>query len=137
MLDSPFGLDFKRTSPFAEGLTLQNERKSTIDDTWEPVWGTHSRIRNHANELSVTLAETSAPGRKLEFIVRAYDNGIGFRYAIPVQSSIGEFKLISERSEFHFPPERIWESSVDVTSASTLKARMAAGGGYVVQFRKK
>ena len=76
LLDSPFGLDFKGMSPFAEGLTLQNERKSTVDDTWEPVWGTHSRIRNQSNELSVTLAETNSPGRKLEFIVRAYDNGI-------------------------------------------------------------
>ncbi len=109
LLDSPFGLDFKGMPPFAEGLALQNERKSTIDDTWEPVWGTHARIRNHANELSITLAETNAPGRTLEFIVRAYDDGIGFRYSIPVQSSIGKFKLISERSEFHFPPERgVW-----------------------------
>ena len=95
--------------PFAEGLSLQNERTSTIDDTWKPVWGTHAVIRNHANELTVTLEEKNAPSRTLEFIVRVYDEGVGFRYSIPAQAGMGKFKLASERSEFHFPPEQsVW-----------------------------
>ena len=38
----------------------------------------------------------------MNFFVRVFDDGIAFRYQIPEQPGIGEFKLASERSEFHF-----------------------------------
>lgn len=109
LLDSPFGLDFKGMPPFSRDLSIENEKMSTIDNTWEPVWGTHARIRNHATELSVALVEKRPPDRKLHFTVRVFDEGVAFRYSIPAQSGIGEFQLTSERSEFHFPPEEaVW-----------------------------
>ena len=107
--DSPFRLDFKGMPPIAKDLAIRSEKRQTINETWEPVWGTHSRIANHANELVLSLEETGSPNRKLEFVVRVFDDGAGFRYALPAQPGIRGFKLAAERSEFHFTGnETVW-----------------------------
>jgi len=109
LLDSPFGLDFKGMPPFAKDLSLQEERRREIDNTWKPVWGTHSSVRDHANELTLSLMERHSASRELKLLVRVYDDGFAFRYLFPEQGGLGKFKLAAERSEFHFPPEEaIW-----------------------------
>jgi len=102
LADSPFRLDFKGMPSIARDLAVTGEKRSSIDQTWEPVWGTRKQIRNRANELTLSLEETGAPKRKLEFIVRASDDGVAFRYGLPQQAGVSAFKLAAERSEFHF-----------------------------------
>ena len=77
LADSPFRLDFKGMPPIARDLAVTGEKRRAIDETWQPVWGTRKQIRNRANELTLSLEETGAPKRKLEFIVRASDDGVG------------------------------------------------------------
>lgn len=59
-------------------------------------------VDNHCNELRLLLVEANPPHRQLELIFRAYNDGVAFRYFLPQQPGIGEFRLTSERSEFHF-----------------------------------
>ena len=42
---------------FMEGFKLEKEEISTFDETWSPVWGETATIRNHYNELAVTLSQ--------------------------------------------------------------------------------
>ena len=37
------------------GFTLADQQTATFDETWQPVWGETRDIRNHYNELLVTL----------------------------------------------------------------------------------
>ena len=88
-----------------EGFTIAKEETSTFDETWKPVWGETATIRNHYNELAVTLNmkwqdklwrpdDPTADGtrvKKLERNIiirfRVYDDGIGFRYTMMVSGS--------------------------------------------------
>jgi alpha-glucosidase len=63
-----------------------HSEQTSFDDTWEQVWGERHTIRNHYNQLSVTLQEKSEAKRQLEIQFRAYDDGFAFRYLYPKQS---------------------------------------------------
>ena len=100
-----------------DGFSITKEETSTFDETWKPVWGETATIRNHYNELAVTLAKEftipkytgngTAPGTLLEphqrqIIIRfrVYDDGIGFRYEFPQQEDLNYFLIKEEHSEF-------------------------------------
>ena len=52
---SRLGLELKNDPGLMNGFTLADTRTSTFDETWEPVWGEVKSIRNHYNEMAVTL----------------------------------------------------------------------------------
>ena len=39
------------------GFKIEKEETSSFDETWKPVWGETATIRNHYNELAVTLSQ--------------------------------------------------------------------------------
>ena len=69
------------------GFTLASQETSTFDETWQPVWGETRDIRNHYNELMVTLHQ-EAQQRDMKIRFRLYDDGLGFRYEFPLSQSI-------------------------------------------------
>ena len=71
-----------------------------MDETWTQPWGEVARVRDHHNELSVSVVEAAAPGRQFTLRVRAFDDGIGFRYEFPAQPGLGEFEITDELTEF-------------------------------------
>ena len=84
---------------FHEGFVLGNVERSTFDETWEPVWGEESEIRNHYNEMAVTLIQESAD-RKMIVRFRLYDDGLGFRYEFPEQKRLKYFVIKEELTQF-------------------------------------
>ena len=57
----------------------------SVDETWEQPWGERRFVRNHYNELTLHLNERTAPKRRLDLIVRVFDDGVGLRYSFPDQ----------------------------------------------------
>ncbi|MCA6075081.1 glycoside hydrolase family 97 protein [Fulvivirga sedimenti] len=78
--NSTLGFRFKDSEPLYGNLEMIKSEETTFDETWDQVWGEKSRIRNHFNQLSVTLQETGESGRSIELQFRAYDDGVAFRY---------------------------------------------------------
>ena len=72
---------------------------SEIDETWNPVWGEESQIRNHCNEMTVTLRQTSS-NRFMKICFRVFDDGMGLRYEFPDQKSMAYFVITDELTEF-------------------------------------
>ena len=70
-----------------------------IDETWKPVWGEESQIRNHCNEMTVTLRQTSS-NRFMKICFRVFDDGMGLRYEFPDQKSMAYFVITDELTEF-------------------------------------
>ena len=81
-----------------EHFTIKSQETSTFDETWEPVWGETKTIRNHYNELAVTLEQDTARTIVIRFCV--YDDGIGFRYEFPQQKDLNYFLIQEEMTEF-------------------------------------
>jgi alpha-glucosidase len=64
------------------------------------VTGKTSEVRNHYNALRIDLADVGRSHLKLAMEARAYDDAIAFRYVIPDQTTIREFRLVKENTEF-------------------------------------
>ena len=82
-----------------DGFELVNTTRESVDETWEPVWGEETSIRNNYNEMAVTLRQP-AFDRTMVVRFRAYDDGIGFRYEFPGQPNLNYFVIADEATEF-------------------------------------
>ena len=81
------------------GFTIKDTETTTFDETWKPVWGEESEIRNNYNELAVTL-EQSENDRYIIIRFRLFNDGLGFRYEFPQQKNLNYFVIKEEHSQF-------------------------------------
>ena len=82
-----------------DGFTVKSTDTSSFDETWKPVWGETATIRNHYNEMAVTLSQ-AATKRDMTIRFRVYDDGMGLRYEFPQQEQLNYFVIKEERTEF-------------------------------------
>ncbi|CAM3925845.1 glycoside hydrolase family 97 protein [Flavobacterium sinopsychrotolerans] len=110
-----YSLNYKNKAvvkPSKLGLELKNDKKSllndftvvdtkttTFDESWKPVWGEVASIRNHYNELAVTLNQKETE-RQIVIRFRLFDDGLGFRYEFPSQKNLTYFVIKEERTQF-------------------------------------
>lgn len=97
---SRLGVSFKKALPLGNNFSWAESSLKQVDETWEQPWGEVREIRNHYNELRVSLQEETDPGRKMDIVFRVYDYGFGFRYEWPEQDSLQDFVITDEWSEF-------------------------------------
>ena len=62
VLPSKMGFTLEWRDDLAHAFVLKDKAYSTFDETWEPVWGEEATIRNHYNELLVTLEQPIGSG---------------------------------------------------------------------------
>ena len=96
---SKLGLELKDAPGLMSNFTLTGTETSTFDETWKPVWGEVAQIRNHYNELAVTL-EQKAQNRNMIIRFRLYNDGLGFRYEFPLQRNLNYFIVKEEHTQF-------------------------------------
>jgi alpha-glucosidase len=115
MLPSRLGFEFRGAPTLRDSLRLVTSTRNTVNNTWTQPWGEVARVRDHHNELKVSVIETSAPGRKFDVTFRAFNDGIGFRYELPAQPGLAEFTISDELTEFSFADDaRAWWIPSDV-----------------------
>lgn len=103
---SLLGFRFKDAAPLVTGFTLLAVERSSRDETWEQPWGEQRLVRDHSNDLAVTLA--AQDGRKLRIEFRVFDDGFGFRYTLP-GSADQRFVINDELTQFAFAQNyRTW-----------------------------
>ena len=88
----------KETS-LMDGFELMQTIKTSHDDTWKPVWGETDEIRNHYNEMTVSLLQAKS-NRNIKICFRVYDDGVGFRYEFPQQKDLNYFVIKEEHTQF-------------------------------------
>lgn len=84
---------------FNRGFALQSVDRSSYDNTWTPVWGEESQIRENYNEMVVNLIQ-SASGRLMSIRFRLFNDGLGFRYEFPGQQPLNYFVIKEEKTQF-------------------------------------
>ena len=97
---SKLGLEIKNGPSFLDGFTVSNIAASTTDNSWNPVWGEQKTIRNHYNELAVTLTQKDQKDRFMLIRFRLFNDGLGFRYEFPSQKNLSYFVIKEERTQF-------------------------------------
>ena len=104
---SALSLAFQDQKPLGEGVKIIRTEIASADQSYALIAGKTSFVQDHYNALTIHLQETEIPARKLLIEARAYDDAIAFRYVVPAQSNIQEFRLSRERTEFRISKDAI------------------------------
>jgi hypothetical protein len=97
---SKLGLELKNdATSLLSNFEVADTQTSTFDESWKPVWGEQSSIRNNYNELAVALNQKGTD-RKMIIRFRMFNEGLGFRYEFPTQKNLVYFIIKEERTEF-------------------------------------
>ena len=91
--------DREPCNSFYDGFKVTGVETDSFDETWEPVWGEESQIRNNYNELLVCLEQTETQ-RQMNIRFRLYNDGLGFRYEFPYQKNLSYFVIKEELTQF-------------------------------------
>jgi alpha-glucosidase len=99
---SNLGLLLKNSKPLNGNFLISDFKITTKNTLWTQVWGENKIIIDNYNQLEVSLQEKVEPFRKMNVIFKVYDDGVGFRYQIPVQKNLDSILISEELTEFNF-----------------------------------
>lgn len=125
----------KNETDLMDGFTIADTKTSSFDETWKPVWGETATIRNHYNELAVTLNQPSSQ-RNIIIRFRVYDDGMGLRYEFPQQKELNYFLIKEEHTQFAMAGDHIawWlPGDYDTQEQETQETKLS---GIRDQFQK-
>ena len=109
LFPSRLGFAFRGAPALRDTLRITGATRRSYDSTWTQPWGEVARVREHYNELRVSVQETGRRSRKFDVVVRAFNDGIGFRYEIPSQDGLTDVVIQDELTEFNFADNpRAW-----------------------------
>lgn len=133
--ESYLGLELKDDEDLMDGFAIAGTQTSEFDETWQPVWGEVKDIRNHYNELELTLNQAKT-GRTVVIRFRLYDDGLGFRYEFPQQPNLNYFVIKEEHTQFAMDGDHtaFWipgdydtqEYSTVISKLSEIRGKMKA-----------
>lgn len=143
---SPSGLGFKLASPQVtlQRFTLAGIDSSSKNETWKPVWGEVSTIRNQYKELVLKLADRNGSGILLELVFRVFNDGVGFRYNFPKQEKLNHFIVADELTQFALGGDHkaFWipgdyDTNEFIYTTGPLSAVDASSGGAAAEIHAK
>jgi hypothetical protein len=98
----PSGLAMRFNTPqvLLNKFDIVKTNQREFDETWKPVWGEVSSIRDHYDELTLQLKDKTGSGILINIVFRVFDDGIGFRYEFPAQEKLNHFIVAEEMTQF-------------------------------------
>jgi alpha-glucosidase len=102
LADSRLGLDFAGGFSLGRAAKISASARGEHDGTWENPFGPRRVVPDRYRELTLALQENADAPKRLNLIVRAYDNGVAFRYEIPTQAGLETYTITNELTEFVF-----------------------------------
>jgi alpha-glucosidase len=98
--NSQLSLSFSEGGDFKNNLRVNHPSFREADENYTLIVGKTSMVHDHFREMTLPLEETVSPFRKINMVVRAFNDGIAFRYEIPEQKNWTSFSLTDENTEF-------------------------------------
>ncbi|QNE39476.1 glycoside hydrolase family 97 protein [Hymenobacter sp. NBH84] len=130
---STLGLELKDAPSLTDGFAVASTKSAAINQSWQPVWGEVKTIRNHYNELAVTLTQ-AATQRTVLVRFRVFDDGLGFRYEFPRQPNLGYFVVKEEKTQFALAGDHkaFWlPGDYDTQEYSTVTSKLSEVRGLM------
>jgi len=109
-IDTSFvGFDLQGQAALSDNLFVSGIEKSSFSETWEMPWGEQRLVQNNYTQLVVKVAEKQALQRTFDLIFKVYNDGLGFRYAVPKQAGLDEVIIEEELTEFNLTGDhQVW-----------------------------
>ena len=103
---SRLGLELADNVKLGENPVVQGERRKSVDKHWENLFGKNRDVRDHYNELTLTLKDGD---HTFDVVARAYDDGVAFRLVLPKQPGMDSFTVTRDATEFTFTDDdQVW-----------------------------
>ena len=122
LVESAMGIPVDNSKVWTRGMEVIKVERTAKDDTWNPIYGEYSSIRDHYNEMVIHLMkggnhDNSGNGYDkrqqyfFDIIVRAYDEGVAIRYHFPeatnglfmhITDDLTSFRLSPGAEAYHF-----------------------------------
>jgi alpha-glucosidase len=99
--NSTLGNDWK------ERLKVAATDHRSVDTTWKQVWGERAEVRDHYNAIDIDLRTVSGDHGTLRLEIRAYDEGLAFRYFFPESLQNQVIEIGGELTEFNLPTDTL------------------------------
>ena len=150
--DSALGFEFSGEEPMKGGFELIAEPQTVVkEEGWTPVVrNKHKEVNLKWNEITLNLKEKEGDNRRMDFIVRVYDNGVAFRYQLYGGRRVGNRKITKELTGFSLPKDATgWaaiyspkytssqETEFVPTKLEALPADEVAGLPFLVEIDKE
>ncbi|HTR28372.1 MAG TPA: glycoside hydrolase family 97 protein [Puia sp.] len=106
---SPLSLTFAGSGLFGKGLIPGNAVVTPGEDNYELVVGKTKAVHDRYTQAVIPLQERAAPvlagargavRRRVNLVVRVFNDGVAFRYEIPEQAVWADYALVDEGSSF-------------------------------------
>lgn len=97
---SALGLRFAQQHGLDAGLSIVSAKLEEYKGTWEQPWGERRFIENNYQQLQVSVARKKTQ-QIFVLVVKAFNDGIGFRYQVPKQKSLNKVAITEELTEFN------------------------------------
>jgi alpha-glucosidase len=135
--ESRLGLRFHGGAEIGDAVSLIREEREHVDTMWTNPLGKHSSVRDNHSELRLFLRENGSRAGDFEVIFRAFDDGIGFRYALPSRNS-GNVQIDDELTEFAFTADNVCYAGEHTTvPPEEYDSRGGFAGSQEWEFLKK
>ncbi len=99
--NSRLGFDFD-SGEFGSNIKVGKVINQKIDETYELVVGKVKQAHDYCTQTVILLKEKSEPRRVINLIIRAYNDGIAFRYEFPKQKTWNLYVMYDEKTQFQF-----------------------------------
>lgn len=94
---------------WCENLTITGVNRVARDTIWQPLYGENKNIRDNYNALVIHMVKDDNPIYKLDVEVKAFNEGIAFRYFFPENEKGTYYRIVAENTEFKMPENtRAW-----------------------------
>ncbi|MGO4905087.1 glycoside hydrolase family 97 protein [Flavobacterium sp. W20_MBD1_R3] len=100
VLESALGIQLKEKPALDTNFEILTSKTSSFNESWKPVLGEQSSIKNHYNELNISLINKETKV-KMNIIFRVFDEGVAFRYDFPKQAELNYFIISEEVTQFN------------------------------------
>ena len=136
--DSPLGLTFENEKPICSGLEIIGVQQKEVNQPWTPVYGERNNYPNRYNETIIKLKEVKTPARTFSIEVRAYNEGIAFRYNVVNDHSV---TVSGELTGYQFKKDYTsWiapKAQAKIVKGSISKTGLGCERPYVIEVSDK
>lgn len=120
-----------------ENVGLTTVKTASVDETYTAALGKHRTIRNHYNSLIAQYLQNGSLGRRVAIEVRAYDDGLAFRYYIARTSTVEDLAIEEELTDFRFAQDGrsypYYEDEYHPAKLTALKRSSLIGLPFLVE----
>jgi glucan 1,4-alpha-glucosidase len=97
---SALGFSLKDAATLQNNFEILKIDSNTVNESWKPVLGEVSSIKNNYRMLKVYLQEKTTNPRLLNVTFKLFDDGLAFQYEFPTQKNMQHFVVTNELTSF-------------------------------------